>query len=162
MAKFDLLIDCLKFPHKMIKQREAVDSNPSRARKALVESGVLQDSFPNFFQMGFQAQAFVDIETSNEADQAKVTRDLHQVPGVIMIYTVFGTVDLRCKVVGRNLKAVEAVSIAIRKVEGVQKVTTSIVVDEVDPEKMRMNWAALLEGNRDRIDLAAIASNGED
>jgi DNA-binding Lrp family transcriptional regulator len=153
MAKFDLLIDCLKFPRKMIKQREVADSNPSRARKALVESGVLQASFPNFFQMGFQSQAFVDIELDNLADQDKVTNDLHEVPGIIMIYTVFGGVDMRCKVVGRNLKAVEAVSMAIRKVDGIQKATTSILVDEMDAEKMRLNWATLLEANRDHIDL---------
>ncbi|WP_300020151.1 Lrp/AsnC ligand binding domain-containing protein [uncultured Roseobacter sp.] len=152
MAKFDLLIDCLKFPHKMIKQREVVDSNPSRGRKALIESGVLQDSFPNFFQMGFQAQAFVDIEMTNESDQSKVTDDLHGVPGVIMIYTVFGNVDVRCKVVGRNLKEVESVATTIRKLDGVQKVTTSIVVDEMDNKKMRVNWASLLEENREHID----------
>lgn len=162
MSKFDMLVDCLRFPNKQIKQRTTVDSNPSRARSQLVESGLLQDGFPNFFQMGFQAQAFVDIEMKNEADQLKLAADLHEVPGVIMIYTVFGGIDLRCKIVGLDLKAVEAVSMKIRKLDGVQRVATSIIVDEMVPEKMRANWAQLLENNADVVNLSPPKSPAAD
>ena len=74
MSKFDMLVDCLRHPKKQIKQRTPADSNPSRARSSLVESGVIQDGFPSFFQMGFQSQAFVDIEMVKNADQEKLTR----------------------------------------------------------------------------------------
>ena len=103
--------------------------------------------------MGFQSQAFVDIEMENDADQGKLLQDLHSVPGIIMIYTVFGNVDMRCKVVGLDLKAVEAVSMGIRKLGGVQRVATSIVVDEMLPEKMRDNWAQLLIDNENKVNL---------
>ena len=155
MSKFDMLVDCLRFPSKQIKQRTIVDTNPSRARSQLVQSGVLKDSFPNFFQMGFQSQAFVDIEMENDADQVRLLQELHSVPGIIMIYTVFGNVDMRCKIVGLDLKAVEAVSLRIRKLDGVQRVATSIVVDEMNQEKMRENWAQLLIDNEKKVDLSS-------
>lgn len=149
-----MLVDCLRFPAKQIKQRSIADSNPSRARSQLVKSGVLKDSFPDFYKIGFQSQAFVDIEMSNRADQVKLMNELHLVPGVIMIYTVFGDVDMRCKIVGLDLKAVEAVSMAIRKLDGVERVSTSIVVDEMIPETMRKNWARLLIENEAKVDLS--------
>ena len=153
MSKFDMLVDCLRHPKKQIKQRTPADSNPSRARSSLVESGVIQDGFPNFFQMGFQSQAFVDIEMVKNADQEKLTKALHSVPGVIMIYTVFGDVDMRCKVVGIDLKAVEGVAMTIRRQDDVARVSTSIIVDEMVPDLMRENWAKLLEINANRVNL---------
>ena len=150
MSLRSMLIDCLRYPDKLIKQRDSADTNPSRARKVLLEQGFLRDNYPNFNQIGFRAQAFVDIEMNTKADPQSVKLDLHKIRGVIMIYTVFGDVDMRCKVVGTDLQSVEKVAMDIRQVTGVKKVSTSVIVDESLEELMRENWAGLIADSKEK------------
>jgi DNA-binding Lrp family transcriptional regulator len=96
--------------------------------------GIFQSNFPNYEAMGFRHQAFVDVvldhQTGQEKSHAVSLRIQEDIDGVIGVYTIFGSVDLRCKVVGWTLRDVERASLEIRSLEGVISATTSITLDE--------------------------------
>lgn len=121
--------------------------------------------YPNFLRMGFTAQAFVDITltSSNEYKILKAINEiseenfdsideyvkytLNQITGVILLYTVFGKVDLRCKVVGKDLRHLERIVMSIRKILGVGNAETHIIIDETDYDISRESWSRLIIEN---------------
>lgn len=131
--------------------------NPSSQYSSLFDNNVLRKAYPNFFSAGFAAQAFIDIVLAphsgeGEGVEVGVRRELQQVSNVVLVYTVFGDIDLRCKVVAPDLKGIESTSREIRKISGVESVATSIVVDETDYDKARHRWAKLIVENCERIE----------
>ena len=123
----------------------------------LFSQDVLRGAYPNFFSAGFGAQAFIDIVLaphSGDGDgvEVRVRNELQDVSNVVLVYTVFGGIDLRCKVVAPDLKGIETTSREIRKIVGVESVATSIVVDETDYDLARSRWARLIIENCERIE----------
>lgn len=110
--------------------------------------GILQADFPNYESMGFRHQAFVDVVLNHQTGQAEshaVSRKIQEdIDGVIMVYTIFGSVDLRCKVVGWTLRDVERASLEIRSLKGVSSATTAITLDETDRTAVSKKMAKLL------------------
>jgi DNA-binding Lrp family transcriptional regulator len=118
------------------------------------ELGMLEQNHPNYELMGFAHQAFVDVVLAKRTvsganiDQA-VSRSIakqiqEKIDGVIMVYTVFGTVDLRCKVVGQRLRDVEKAALEIRALSGVEAATTHIVIDDTDSVLVKKKMAGVL------------------
>lgn len=123
--------------------------------------------YPNFLRMGFTAQAFVDITLSSDKEkileniecdlafsdiEEYVKHELNKKIGVILIYTVFGKVDLRCKVVGRDLKHLERIVMGIRKIHGVRNAETHIIIDETNYEISRESWSNLINENASYVE----------
>lgn len=163
-----LLADIIKNPNKNNNwhfKKENVDkdhgfTNANDNINAFLYSEVFRDKFPNFFRMGFSSQAFVDLKLSKVAVEEDIKKKLHQLHGIITIYTVFGEVDLRCKVVGTTPREIEQISMKIRRLDGVESSTTNIVVDDTNYQLMIENWSELIKDNRENIEdkLSAIVS----
>jgi Lrp/AsnC ligand binding domain len=151
-----LLADIIFFPEKPLSwhaKREHGFSRPNEAVDFFKKNRMIVDAHPNFYNFGFISQAFVDIIIDKRADSNKIKAELHKVHGVIMIYTVFGTIDIKCKVVGIDLRSIEDASLQIRKIDGVSSVTTSIVIDESNYDMMRKNWSEMIRYNKDKVNL---------
>ena len=151
MGKFSLLYDLILYPNKMVKQRTDIDSNPSRTRKYLIANNLLYEYQPNFHELGFVDQAFVDAKIYNDAHPPTLMDQLHKIIGVIETYTMFGEIDVRCKIVGRDHKALEKIALAIRELEGVKSANTTILIESTDHQNMRENWARLILENQELI-----------
>lgn len=143
-------------------------SEPNKQINLFTEKGVLRDRQPNFFRIGFQAQAFIDIllkSSSKDAERSAVIEHavkdkLKEIENIIQIYTVFGDVDLRCAVVGLTLRDIEAVAMKIRSIPGVQSSSTSIILDDTEYDHAPQRWARLIRDNAEKIDhfLPTVAS----
>lgn len=118
------------------------------------ECGMLEHNHPNYQQMGFVHQAFVDVilakrrnpdEVIDQVVSREVAKEIQEkIDGVIMVYTVFGAVDLRCKVVGQRLRDVEKAALEIRALPGVETATTYIVIDDTDRDLVKRKMASVL------------------
>jgi len=146
--------------HKSGKQpRSHGLKSPNEKINMFLSKSLVRDKYPNFFAIGFRAQAFIDIRLSQQGSSAeianhsaKVRNKLNEIGNVILIYTVFGNVDLRCKIVGIDLRHIERIAMEIRSIEGVQDSVTSIVVDETEYDNARLKWAHLIEENKESIE----------
>lgn len=126
---------------------------------AFVRRGLVRDKFPNFFEIGFRTQAFIDIHlkaaltvaSAAEMDLA-VRHKLNAIDNVVLVYTVFGDVDLRCKVVCTDLRELEQTAMTIRGIEGVASSTTSIVLDDTDYHAVRGKWARMIRERAGELD----------
>lgn len=126
--------------------------------------GMFQQNHPNYEAMGFVHQAFVDVIFQNDVDTSppEISEDSdltdqtqsaliakkiqREVDGVIMVYTIFGQVDLRCKVVGQTLRDVERAALKIRSWPEIASATTSVTIDDTDYDLVRKKMANLLKG----------------
>lgn len=115
--------------------------------------GMLEQNHANYEAMGFSHQAFVDVVLSQDEkyepiDQERsrsIAQEIQKkIDGVIMVYTVFGSVDLRCKIVGQTLRDVEKAALEVRAMRGVATATTAIVIDDTDKAIVKEKMANLL------------------
>lgn len=131
------------------------------ALNALRGHGMVRDGYPNFESFGFESQAFVDItlDLASDEDDALTEKDIRKAiledPRVILIYTVFGEVDLRCKVVGFSPRDIEQSAMRIKALEGVSSSKTFMIIDETNPDQSHEAWrkraAQLIRANAARV-----------
>lgn len=173
-ARALLLADVIAFPERKLgdhssrlddgdattEQKHGI-ADPNDYIKEFSNKGVVRDKYPNFYQMGFKSQAFIDITiskdgldqpTSDSKMEDQVRAALRDVDNVVLIYTVFGQVDLRCKVVGVDLRDVERTAMEIRDIPGVLTSTTSVVLDETSYDGASQKWGDLVRKNAERLD----------
>lgn len=158
-----LLADMIEYPDWSMSEHKHLNdiprahglSAPNKKINLFREVGIVRDCYPNFERIGFETQAFVDIalETNERIAHGNslendVRQGLNLIPNIVLIYTIFGSVDIRCKVVGMNLRQIEKTAMKIREIPGVKSSNTSIIVDETDYNNSRKKWADLIRANK--------------
>lgn len=155
-----LLADVISEPSMTKKEHSHLEESPkghtlkspSPYIASFERKGLIRKNFPNFYKIGFTSQAFVDVKIGDGKKEPEIKKSLHEIPGVIKIYTIFGDIDLRCKVVGIDLHSVEKVAMEIRNIEGVYSSTTNIILDDTNRELMLKNWGELVKKNGKHIE----------
>lgn len=157
-----LLADMIQYPkrtradhsHREDRHRDHGLREANTRFNIYMDGDLVRDRYPNFAEIGFKAQAFIDITLSKSAtettavkDEIEIKKKLNDIENVILVYTVFGDVDLRCKVVGIDLRDIERTTMSIRDIEGILDTTTSIILDDTDYELGREKWAQLIRKN---------------
>lgn len=145
---------------------------PNDRINAFIRHGLIQEKYPNFFNIGFRVQAFVDISIASDINNGSMNEEIYRtktiedfikgelfrIKNVILVYTVFGEIDLRCKIVGVDLRQIERTAMAIREIKGIRESRTSIIVDETIYADARDRWADLVRENADQIENALPAN----
>ncbi|MEJ6396185.1 Lrp/AsnC ligand binding domain-containing protein [Gymnodinialimonas sp. 2305UL16-5] len=162
-----LLADMIQYPNRNRSDHSHTDDQPrehglkeaNKRFNVFMSAGLLRDRYPNFMEIGFKAQAFIDItlsksaeESTNIQDEAEVRKKLNAIPNVILVYTVFGSVDVRCKVVGIDLRDVERTTMLIREIKGVLDTSTSVIIDDTNYNLSREKWAELIKHHSQQIE----------
>jgi hypothetical protein len=134
--------------HGLKKQAVAAALNALRAH------GMVRDGYPNYEKFGFESQAFIDVTLDLQDDRTsekEIRKSITDDPSVILIYTVFGEVDLRCKVVGFNAREIEKTAMKIKAIKGVSSSKTFMIIDETDDKTWRKRAASLIRQNATRV-----------